>query len=193
LGNAVKAVEATAEALAIDPSLAREMEGDDDLAELVASNSLRPILRAAARRATLAGIRGWLLLPAIGLVLTVVVGGAGLVAMLRANATLATSRYAGLYTLELFAQIGVLILSVYATIRFFDKKRDAPAAVIRLLVANVAVSALLLAIELSAGVAVLAVENVRALVQGGIAAAIWIPYFRVSERVKATFTTDSTR
>jgi tetratricopeptide (TPR) repeat protein len=191
LGNADKAVEAATEALAIDPSLARDIEADADLAELAAGKRFQPILKAAARRAALVGLDGWLFVAGIGLLLTVILGGAGLVAMLRTYSDVAATRYAGLYTLEMFAGAGVFAFSVYATVRFFGKKRNAPAAIIGLLVGNIAVTALLLLIELNAGATLLAVANTGALVQGVIAAAIWIPYFRVSKRVKATFRTDS--
>lgn len=191
LGNLEEAALAATEALLIDPSLAQEMEADEDLARLTRSESLRPILKVATRRAALVGIRGWLLLPAIGLLMGVTVGGLGLLGMLRAYSGVAATQYAGLFLLELFAQAALVAYAAYATVRFFGKKRDAPSAIIGLLVANLTASALLLVLELNAGATLLAIENGRALVQGGIAAAIWIPYFRVSERVKATFRSES--
>jgi hypothetical protein len=83
----------------------------------------------------------------------------------------------------------LLAFLVRASVRFFRKKRNAPAAVIATLVAQVVVHGLILALLLVAfGGDELNMERLLTIFAGNVlAAAVWIPYFRVSKRVKRTF------
>ena len=134
-----------------------------------------------------AGIGGWLVLPAIGLFLGPIVGGMGLIAAFGIYADVATDGYGGIYTLELLVSAGLLLFWIYSAILFFRKHSNAPNTIISLFVVSLASSCILLIIELGAGAEVFAVETGKQLVKEIIAAAIWIPYFRRSKRVKATF------
>ena len=135
----------------------------------------------------LAGIGGWLVLPAIGLVLGIIIAIISIVISFSMFSDVSRAGYGGLYTLEILVAFGFFIFLIYNATRFFGKKINAPFMMIAFMVANVAISGLLLVIDLSAGAEMFAVENGKGLLRGIISAAIWIPYFRVSKRVKATF------
>ena len=92
-----------------------------------------------------------------------------------------------MFTLEIISQLVMLVFCIYAATRFFGKKKEAPATMIAFMLTGIAISGLLLVIELSSGPELFAIESGKALVKGFIEAAIWIPYFRGSRRVKATF------
>ena len=114
------------------------------------------------------GIGGWLILPAIGLVLSPI--------RLLFYLCLAMSMYGptllGVGTILI--DLAFMCYIIFVAIIFFLKKRWTPAAVVLLLIVN-------LVISLSTGeIAIMA----RATVVG----AVWIPYFMVSKRVKNTFT-----
>lgn len=135
----------------------------------------------------LAGIGGWLILPAIGFVIGPIIMIVSLVVIVGMYADVAAVGFGGVLLLELIVNLGLLAFQLYTATRFFGKKRNAPSTVIALLIASLVVQAALLAIELSAGAEPFAAENGKQLVRNGIGAAIWIPYFRTSKRVKATF------
>lgn len=134
-----------------------------------------------------AGIGGWLILPAFGLVLGAALGVVMLVYGLSLYSDVAAAGYGGVYGLELLVQFGMLVFMAYAAVRFFGKKRNAPSVIIIFLITTIVSAGVLLAVELGAGVEALAIESGKQLVRSGIAAAVWIPYFKKSRRVKATF------
>jgi len=106
---------------------------------------------------------------------------------LRMYSDVARAGYGGIYTLELLVIIGILVFTLYAAYLFFKKKSNAPKTIITLLIVGIVSSCVLLVIELGAGADPFAIETGKQLVKEIIGAAIWIPYFRVSKRVKATF------
>ena len=131
-------------------------------------------------------IGGWLVLPAIGLILGGILSVVGVFVSLGLASDL-PSRYQGILALNLLFDVGIAAFLIYAAIRFFGKRRNAPATVIALMTAAVLVNGLLLAINLAADAEPFAIESGKAMVRGMIGAAIWIPYFLVSKRVKSTF------
>lgn len=135
----------------------------------------------------LVGIGGWLILPAIGLVLAPIISVFGLIALLGSMPDLADAGYGGVTAINTVAVIGLLAFMIYATTRFFGKKRNAPTVMITLYAIQFGVVVLLLLIELGAGAEEFTVESGKALVGSAIGAAIWIPYFKLSKRVRATF------
>lgn len=136
---------------------------------------------------SLVGIEGWLVLPAIGFVLAPIISVVALIAAAVLFSDVEAAGYGGIYALELLVQVGLLAFLIYAATRFFGKKSNAPSVIITLLIVSLGTSVLLLVIELGAGAEVFAIETGKQLVREVVGSAIWIPYFRVSKRVKATF------
>jgi hypothetical protein len=136
---------------------------------------------------SLAGIGGWLILPAIGLILGIILGVLMLGVSLGHSQEFEAEGLGGLFKIEILAQLGLTVFMIWVAMRFFAKKRDAPTLFIVLMVTNLVLNVVLLALEVSAGAEGLAEESLRQLIRAGIGAAIWIPYFRVSKRVQATF------
>jgi hypothetical protein len=104
------------------------------------------------------GIGGWLILPAIGVVLTPIAGLAGLVTLLSVG------------PFEACLSGGVGVYGFICAVNFFQRKRNTPMLMIGLYIANAVVG-------MSTGNAV----------RGVGLAAVWIAYFLRSERVKRTF------
>ncbi len=144
-----------------------------------------PYLKPAPQ---LVGIRGWLILPAISMIFVPIIGAIGLFACLAQFSRVQAAGYGGVFGLEIISQLGMLVFVIYAATRFFGKKTNAPATMIAFMITGIVVSGLLLVVELGAGTEMFAVESGKALFRDVTGAAIWIPYFRVSKRVKATFT-----
>jgi hypothetical protein len=121
----------------------------------------------------LRGIGGWLVLPAIGLVLGPVIS---IVSILNALA-------AGTFGAQSAYQSFLVIVVVVAGIRFFTRKRDAPYFMIATYSLSL-VGSILAAMQLSDT----ASASVAPFLLGSIAGTlVWIVYFCVSKRVKATF------
>lgn len=127
----------------------------------------------------LKGIGGWLILPAIGLVFGIIIGTIEFFTL--------PAYYDGLYKLELIVYLALLALTIYAAIKFFGKKKNAPKIMIILYSVSLVASLFLFGVELSVGADEFAVETGKQLVRDIATAVIWIPYFSISKRVKATF------
>jgi len=135
----------------------------------------------------LVGIGGWLVLPAIGLVLGPLVGLIGLLVLLGLFPELSAAGHGGVLTAEILAGLVLVLLQVYAATRFFGKKRNLPTVMTVLYVGTVVAAGVLLVIELAAGAQEFATESGKQLVRAVVAAAVWVPYFHLSKRVQATF------
>ena len=131
-------------------------------------------------------IGGWLILPAIGLVLSITLAAIGLFVAL-SLADRVPSRYEGIFAFTLFVETAFTIFIIYVDTRFFGRKQNAPTMVITMLAAGVLIYLSLMMIAHASDAEIFASQSMKILVRNGIAAAIWIPYFRLSERVKRTF------
>ena len=135
----------------------------------------------------LVGIGGWLVLPAIGLILAPIIEVVSLIIAIGLFEDVSDAGYGGIFLFNIIVEFGLLILIVYAAICFFGKKAITPTVMITLYVVQVIASGVCLVLALMAEAESFAIEDGKALFRGLIGAAIWIPYFSVSKRVKATF------
>ena len=140
----------------------------------------------------LAGIRGWLILPAIGMAVSPLLGVIGLVSGLEPLDNMVNQGFGAYAIPRLIVNIGLLIYTCVTAVRFFKKRRTAVRTVIKLLIARAVAFLVLFVI----GMIVFGGDNKDTIITllksndfiaHGIAAAVWIPYFRGSKRVKATF------
>ncbi|AEL26729.1 DUF2569 family protein [Cyclobacterium marinum] len=131
-------------------------------------------------------IGGWLVLPAIGIILTPIqitmnffsVGYLDEAIWLQAiNLELTES-----LAFELIFNILLIVFSVLLIILFYTRRTSTPKLMILFYVVNLA--AILIDTVMTEDN--ISLEN-RALIQAFVGAAIWIPYFFFSERVKSTF------
>ncbi len=147
------------------------------------------------------GIGGWLILPLIHLFGTVILTVINLAMALQywdGLVLLATGRadpsvqWMALPTLaSLVSGVAVIGFALYVLTQFFRRKRAVPRLMIwfyvLVLVTTLLDSGVILAYsefqESPSDVG----ESIKGIVRSVIAAAIWIPYFLVSKRVKATF------
>jgi len=135
----------------------------------------------------LVGIGGWLILPAIWFVLGPIIEVVNLIVAFEMYSDVARAGYGGIFRLEFFWSLVLLVFEIYAAILFFGKKSNAPSAIIMLIIVTLVASSVFFVNGLAAGTDVFAIETGKQLVRNIIRAAIWIPYFKVSKRVQATF------
>lgn len=134
------------------------------------------------------GLSGWLILPAIGLILGPPLSGVYLVQLIL---LLPQLQEVGPRSLIITNATGIFILfvlTIVAAYKFFRKKRSAPATIITLLIVQLALQILLIFISAITGPEELHKEYFRGAGKSIFYAGVWIMYFRESKRVKATFT-----
>ena len=129
-------------------------------------------------------IGGWLILPAIGLSLGLVSGWLRwfMAVWLLSSDWLGESQRKALFFMFSLDFL-ILCFEVYVAVIFFQKKKHAPTCIIFLLYAAVGFVILK---GVTAGSAGFELEA-SAMLAPVLLAAIWIPYFKRSKRVKATF------
>lgn len=135
-------------------------------------------------------IGGWLWLPAIGLVISIIGNGFSIQYTLRLiidHYAQLTGSLTGILFFELFAFIGFMALTIYVASFFFRKKRQLP----RLYIVFILYGLVFAVVDFWLGYHYLSIpfnsENISSIIRHVFSACIWIPYFRVSERVKRTF------
>jgi hypothetical protein len=131
-------------------------------------------------------IGGWLVLPAIGLILSPILSVGGIVMNLVMFDRL-PSRYEGVAAMEIVVGLGLTVFMIVAAVRFFAKKRNTPGTMIALMATALVANGILLLLGIGSGGGEMAGAMALGFVRSLIASAIWIPYFNVSQRVKRTF------
>lgn len=158
-----------------------------------------PPPRATPVNNSLRGISGWLVLPALGVlvspfVLALSIRGSFNAAKLDGWTILTTpgsEHYNALWAptllFELIANLGLFVFAVLLLILFFKRRRSTPAFYIAFLIANVAVQ--LVDVIMAGFMTPLAdaTKEISGLTRGVLSAALWSAYFLSSTRVKSTF------
>jgi len=162
---------------------------------------IREGTRTEAAAPSLAGLRGWLILVGIAFslaplrILKDMLGNAKAFET-RTWSVLTTPGtpayhplWAPLLIGELVVNVVLLGVSVVAVYLFFAKRRAFPRVAIGFLAAGVVILVLdLLVVRMiPAAAQAIGASEIRGLVQAAVGAAIWIPYFLLSARVRATF------
>jgi len=146
-------------------------------------------------------IRGWLILPAIGLVLTIFRIGFDTfsvdffskavwlnIGQLTENALIGKA----IFSADLVYNVGLLVFLIYLSYQFFTRKTRTPMLMKVYFIIGFLIPLIdyLLVITYFPDLLTAQESNVtiRALLRSAVAAAIWVPYFHVSKRVKETFT-----
>lgn len=144
-------------------------------------------------------IGGWLLFPAIGLILgppLLLVGIVGkCISLVSASFARQAEQFSGLRPMMVFELVGAVFLLVFACVVayvFFTKRRSTPNAVIAYMLTGTAFAV----VQFVGGAAIFGLDDpllVLSLLRSSgligvvLADAVWIPYFLVSKRVQATF------
>ena len=134
------------------------------------------------------GIAGWLILPAIGLVLSpifvlVFINSRILPFFTAVQFKEVHSELRTMLILDLVANLAMFAYNIVVALFFFKKKKILPKLVISLYVLNL----LFLLADRFVFLTLNDQQFTFGLVRGVLPALIWIPYFLVSKRVRATF------
>lgn len=143
-------------------------------------------------------VGGWLILPLLGIISTpfrtlILIGSNGYfnqtvwVNLLSPALSTFNPALAGAMLGELIINIGFLVYSLLVAILFLQKRSSVPRLMVVLYISNllflIADYVALEVLELSSG----AENSLASIASAFIVAAIWVPYFNVSTRVKETF------
>lgn len=145
------------------------------------------------------GIKGWLLLPATGLIVAPILLFLSIAKSLSKMGTAsfgeATSNFSGLSHLIIFEVLSksvILFLMIFCAFLFFGKKPSTAKAIVALLLATMAFAS----IRFLWGISIFGFNGFDKIsfslhnsniLGAALSCAVWIPYFAYSKRVKNTF------
>jgi hypothetical protein len=166
------------------------------LSPLTASHMARPVMEYETPAVDgPVGIGGWLILPAIGMILNPIGIALGVIGLWAISAKIEANGANGAAgSLRMIAGLNALfgLYLVYTAINFFSKRRAAPALAVGAYVGSIllaVISTMMLQSFPQATAATAAPPGVvwLSVVKPVLIAFIWIPYFRMSRRVQNTF------
>jgi len=133
------------------------------------------------------GIRGWLIIPAIGLILAPLKSAIMLVLGLLILKTVQPDLLSkSLLWFNGLIDIAMILATIIVAVLFFSRRRVAVKAIIALLTASIVANIFQLMINTILFNEILD-ASVKSVLHACVFAAIWIPYFIRSKRVKNTF------
>ena len=166
------------------------------LASTPVSQTMTPGLVASTREAP--KIEGWLILPALGLVLGPIVyfvevarqvGSGYLGEIGEINAQF--PGFLAAFAITTLCDILLVGFQIYVAVRFFNKHVAVPRLIVIRMLANLG-AAILYWVWFTSVFQQLDIDGFRMTFSAVIGCSIWIPYFMFSKRVKATFIVDPT-
>lgn len=155
-------------------------------------DGLHPPTASAPKPESLAGINGWLLIPAIGLLLGPLFTGFGIMLLASVGSSISAQLeadspgYSRFVAWEIGLSACLLLLQVLLAVAFFLRKRSVPRLMVCFLLLNLMLTIVnaLLAWNVFGE---LSREFINDIIRATMLALVWIPYFLLSRRVKATF------
>ena len=133
------------------------------------------------------GISGWLILPAIGLILGPILYCVTIILLLQLLPQFSDIGQRCLIVLNVIGSVFLFILTIMVALRFFRKMRTTPRLYITLLLCNLALQILLILISAVTGPEEMHKHYFQGIGKAIFLAGVWIVYFKESKRVKATF------
>jgi Protein of unknown function (DUF2569). len=135
-------------------------------------------------------IGGWLWLAVLWLVVEVMshlIGAVDMQGMLRGSYGNLADPQVRMLLFQLGASVGLLGYSLYVSVLFYQYKRSLPFAIITLMIAGLLLSGVDLLLVDALLFIPLGMESALSVFHSLIVAALGIPYFHFSKRVKRTF------
>lgn len=156
----------------------------------------------------LIGLRGWLILPIIGLLLTIyfqsdvlftnipLLGSAQWNAVTSPKSAFYIAGASNVIWIEIFLSVFMVLFALYLLLLFFKKRKLLPKLIIVFYIITTLIVFLyyylISNLDFSSGATAFADRSQKLLISGLVSlffSVLWITYFRVSKRVKATFIT----
>ena len=133
------------------------------------------------------GIGGWLILPAIGLVLGLIVSVYNFVSAFTIFDEITGANNRAMLVIGTFYQTLMIPFLVAVAVCFFRKHSKTKRMIIYYIIFNLIWTGQLVAMSIALNADPFTLVYVKGFIRLFLAAAIWIPYFCLSKRVKATF------